>query len=135
MCWGRMVVIVCDEMIYKLERFINQYDKILIWDQKSICDKNLINDFGQFLKQISSKKKYLIMMNDMVALQEAVGECFADIILISKEEMDFINKLYRMYEFSDRIILIAESNNFPGIFNYLCTGVLSKQECFEALVR
>ncbi|WP_026834803.1 hypothetical protein [Eubacterium xylanophilum] len=48
--------------------------------------------------------------------------------IISEELAD----LFRLYEFSDKVILM-EHINYPGIDNYVKTGVISKEEMIRSL--
>jgi hypothetical protein len=39
------------------------------------------------------------------------------------------NYLYKIYEFSDEISLVnEESTSYPSLYNYVNTGILSKEE-------
>lgn len=37
-------------------------------------------------------------------------------------------EMYRMYEYSDNINILDEGINYPGLINYLQTGILSETE-------
>ena len=62
-------------------------------------------------------------------------ECKGKYKVITKEYYNEINKLYRSYEFSDKIQMIVNSKQYGSILNYLSTGILSEEEFFEALLR
>ena len=53
---------------------------------------------------------------------------------ISRYEMEEILDMYRLYDFSDKFTVISESSQFGSLFNYLKTGVLTKEEMAEALL-
>lgn len=43
-------------------------------------------------------------------------------------------RLYKMYEFSDEIILVNEDiTSYPSLYNYVNTGILSKEELEELI--
>ena len=59
---------------------------------------------------------------------------------VDKEISDFteeeLRKLYYLYEFSDDVFVISEDViNYPTIFNYVKTGILSLEEAMEALLQ
>lgn len=53
---------------------------------------------------------------------------------ISKTEMEEFLTLYKMYDFSDKVQIIADSDQHGSMFNYVKTGVLTKQEMVDALL-
>lgn len=42
-------------------------------------------------------------------------------------------ELYRMYEFSDRFIVLEENDKFGSIWNYVRNGMISAEEALECL--
>ena len=48
--------------------------------------------------------------------------------------MDEILNFYRMYDFSDKITVISDSDQFGSLINYVKTGILTKQEMVDALL-
>jgi hypothetical protein len=50
----------------------------------------------------------------------------------SYEQICEILKLYRLYEFSDRLFVISEDPQYGNLFNYVENGVLSPEELVEA---
>lgn len=49
-------------------------------------------------------------------------------------QMEEITQLYRLYDFSDRVLLISRAQQYGTIFNYLQSGLLSGEELAEALL-
>lgn len=122
------------EIKHRLKEFIDEYDKILVLDCDKITDKGLIYRFLKHMNRPFTEKKYLVLLNDIEVLRN-IEEYIIDVVLLSRKEFDELMQIYRMYEFTDRITLVSEKNNFPGILNYLHNGILSEQECFEALLK
>lgn len=46
-----------------------------------------------------------------------------------------IMKLIYTYQFSDKVQLITRNVNYPTIFNYYETGILTEDELIEALLK
>lgn len=53
---------------------------------------------------------------------------------LSKEEIEFVLKLYYLYDFSDHFILVSENPCYGGLFNYVRTGWLTLNEVFSVLL-
>lgn len=54
--------------------------------------------------------------------------------ILSVDEMFELLLLYRMYEFTDKIIIVSDVSYCPGMLNYVRQGLLSKEEMAEALL-
>ncbi len=54
------------------------------------------------------------------------------LIDVQDDDLEQISDLYRLYEFSDKITLL-EHINYPGIDNYVKTGVLTQDEMCKVL--
>ncbi len=50
----------------------------------------------------------------------------------SVNQISEILKLYRLYDFSDRLFVISETSQYGNLFNYEENGVLSPEELVEA---
>lgn len=53
--------------------------------------------------------------------------------VISSDEMRDILRLYQMYEFTDKIIVISDNYQYPNMFNYIRQGILTEDELVDAL--
>lgn len=54
--------------------------------------------------------------------------------VISSSEMLDILRLYQLYEFTDKIIVISDDCQYPNMFNYIQQGILSEDELVDALL-
>jgi hypothetical protein len=43
-------------------------------------------------------------------------------------------ELYRMYEFSDRFVVLSESEQYGSIWNYVRSGIMTPEEALELLI-
>ncbi len=52
---------------------------------------------------------------------------------ISKEEYESYEKFYRLYEYTDAICVLEDDPLYPGLLNYVKTGLLTEEELRKAL--
>lgn len=50
------------------------------------------------------------------------------------EERPDMEDLYRLYDFSDKVQLLVDDGSFPGILNYVKTGVITEEEMIKAIL-
>ena len=55
----------------------------------------------------------------------------SDVILEASD--DNFNKYYYLYEYTDDIDVIIDTPQYPGMLNYVKSGLLTKEEMIEAL--
>ena len=53
---------------------------------------------------------------------------------ITKQEMDEMLRMHHIYDFSDNVFIISDSDQYGSLFNYVNNGILTKQEMVEALL-
>ena len=54
---------------------------------------------------------------------------------IYKTDIDKLQILYYLYEFDDDILFLAQNTlNYPNIFNFVKTGILTEEEAYEGLL-
>lgn len=86
------------------------------------------------LEAITSKYKKIYLVPS--ELEETINKKIepGDIALGVRDDMaGCLAELYRMYEFSDNIVLL-ECGAYPTIWNYVCSGILTKEEAVQALM-
>lgn len=52
--------------------------------------------------------------------------------MIPKSVIEDIVELNGLYEFSDKMLIFSESDQFAGLFNYYYTGLLTQEEIIRA---
>lgn len=52
---------------------------------------------------------------------------------VSKEGLSTYGKYYRLYEYTDDICVLEDNPLYPGLINYVKTGLLTKEELIDAL--
>lgn len=53
---------------------------------------------------------------------------------VTRREIDEFLELYHMYDFSDRVLVISDYDQYGSLFNYVKNGILTKQEMVDALL-
>lgn len=53
---------------------------------------------------------------------------------LSQFLMDKLLEIYRLYDFSDKITVVSESNQYGTLLNYVKTGILTMEEMVDALL-
>lgn len=115
------------ETTEKIRKYISEYDRVFVLGER-------IPASGYFFQAISrqTEKKILLLVKELET--DGIPECGAEIQTISDEEYCDIEKLYYMYEFSDRIHLLVDNAQYGNLGNYISNGVLSEEETFTALL-
>ncbi len=65
---------------------------------------------------------------------ESAINSMPELAIVTKEEFEEVKKLYHTFEFSNRIIDVSNSSNYPSLFNYVNQGILTEEELVEALL-
>lgn len=55
-------------------------------------------------------------------------------IILDKDDLKNIEKYYYLYEYSDDITVITDNPQYPNMFNYVKTGILTEEEMLQALL-
>lgn len=118
-----------DLLLTALEKDLAYYDRIFLIAMEERADKEMFNQFcvSEALKNCG--KKILLLSTENPA-EENHALCRK----ISSQMALQLNKLYHMYEFSDRFQLFSREKCFGGIFNFVDMGILTKEEAFSALL-
>ncbi len=53
---------------------------------------------------------------------------------LPQSKMDIILEIYRTYDFSDKVFVISDSDEYGSLFNYVKTGILTKREMVDSLL-
>lgn len=114
------------EIISILKNDLDYYDKILFFKTRE-----LFFEFCQS-KVVSTTNLKVLVLSLEQTLPRVGNITFRQ---ISEEEVRQLKELYYMYQFSDKFLFISnESTNYASLFHFVNTGVLSKEEVFEALL-
>lgn len=126
-------------MVERLEKCIEEYDRILIWN---ICSVKIWDMFLEFCNSdVFDNCKEKILLAYVITIEhqdDSINTNSADenleIRKLTGQEYSDILDLYLMYEFSDRVRIISGSSQYAGMMNYVDTGLLTQKELFMALL-
>lgn len=126
-------------MVERLEKCMEEYDRILIWNISSVKIRDMFLEFCNSDVFDNCKEKILLAyvihiehQDDNMDTNTAVENL--EIRKLTRQEYSDILNLYLMYEFSDRVHIISESSQYAGMMNYVYTGMLTEKELFAALL-
>lgn len=68
------------------------------------------------------------LTNESDCISRSVG------IILDKDDLKNIDKYYYLYEYSDDITVITDNPQYPNMFNYVKTGILTEEEMIQALL-
>ena len=54
---------------------------------------------------------------------------------LTQEQMQEVMQLYRLYDFSDKVVVISDSGQYGTLFNYVACGILTETEMVAALLQ
>ena len=113
------------QILKKLECFIYNYNRVIII-KKSKDTQILIPKLVKKIRE--DNRNVLIVTNDICD----EGSCLET---VTDSEIELYCRVYSMYEFSDRIMVIDDSRLHPVLFNYLLTDLLTEDEILGLLLR
>lgn len=116
-----------------LENYIEEYEKIVIFDCESKWLENLLASIQEYISTQGFNKKILMLHTTNNIILDMSNEN-VEIHVLSREDMDGMLQLYSTYEFSNRVILLTFKSQYPSMLNYLSQGILTEEEFIEALL-
>ena len=109
------------EVITFLHEKLKNNKKLVIYD---FDDKVFLESLGNRIKD-----KYIILTSlDFNCVHEN------EIEVLSKVMLSDIVELSRLYEFSDKIVVLSKLSQFAGVFNYYDAGLLNQEELIKAIL-
>ena len=117
-----------DRISMELEKCLEEFDKVI-----------LVDGYGmkpEALEELYGAEAFIESQSRILILSEARDQKKGSITRrhIPACEMKELLRLHRMYEFSDRIVLFTQEDNFGGLHNYVKTGVLTVDEAISAFL-
>ena len=113
------------ELINKVEKTLSKNNKIIV-----ICQYDDIDLLYLFRKEITKREiSHTLIWHCLREVENNDNEEY-----LSDTEMYDLLDLYRMYDFSDKIIVIADDLRYGGLHNYVKDGIITKDEMVTALL-
>ena len=121
-----------DILIKQLETDIEKYDKIFLIDNAHelavrFCHAKALKDTTDtilILLNNPSMRLADMTLNDNIVLR-----------YVSAEEFFLLDRLYHMYDFSDKFYIISRENMYGNIFNLVDCGLLTDEQAYEAILK
>lgn len=125
------------EIIERIGRDLNKFDIVLTLFSGG---ENSTEWAEQFVKSEELKKasKKTLLLSDMdlpcanLPYEDVSGCTYRR---IGRDEAEELERFYRMYEFSDQMIMISDHPQYGGLLNYVKTGVMTLEEIIQTLLR
>lgn len=115
------------ETIEKLRSYIREYDNVFVLGDGIWAGEKF---FG--LISCQDTKRVLLLVTELKT--SMMQKCSIEIRKISFEEYSNIEELYYMYEFSDRIHLLVDNDQYGSLRNYISGGLMTEEETVAALL-
>lgn len=112
------------EIICDLERVINTGRRVLIYDYS---EKNLLNELCEIISQ------QCITDFEVWHKFEHISR-YSFLRYVSPMDMEEVLKYYRLYDFSDKIIVLSDTEQHGTLFNYIRTRIITPEELAEVLL-
>ncbi|MCI8959116.1 MAG: hypothetical protein HFG62_08355 [Lachnospiraceae bacterium] len=122
-----------ETVIKNLEQYLEQYDVLFLFNDTRSEMKELS---GTFLKSqaLKNTEKNVLVLTVEENIQPPPEQQHCRTLRITKEDHEVLYRLYRMYEFSDRLRVMETEGQYGGLENYVRLGILTREEMFEALL-
>lgn len=106
--------------------------------EKIRCGKQIIIYNLADSKLLDKLLKLLILKTGTVEIWSSV-KCRADgdldlLHVTSIDGLEEVIRMYKTYEFTDKIIMVSDDNNYPCIYNYVKQKLITEEEMIEAIL-
>lgn len=118
------MVETCTDIIRKLEERIKKGERLIMFDHE---DVELLRLIMACLKNGSHYGIEIWTCSGEADIPDGVER-------ILRKDMDEILETYHLYDFSDRIMVVSDCEQYGSLFNYVKAGILTKQEMADALL-
>lgn len=119
-----------DSIVCVIEQYLIMYDRVLIFDDMQEEIQAILTKLYQTLSIGETQKKILIL-----SMQNGVSVGTVEHKQISPEEYQRILQFYNMYEFSNRVEVIAKNAQYGSILNYVKTGLLTEDDLLQIILK
>lgn len=119
-----------DSIVCVIEQYLIMYDRVLIFDDMQEEIQAILTKLFQTLSIGETQKKILIL-----SMQNGVSVGTVEHKQITPEEYQRILQFYNMYEFSNRVEVIAKNAQYGSILNYVKTGLLTEDDLLQIILK
>lgn len=113
-----------------ISNFLQKYDLVLLIMNGSDTAKNLTENFLKSKALEKTSKKVLVLSDQNVPYVNTYNQYHQ----LSAEELDAIQKIYFMYDFSDHFRVLSDSRQYGGLLDYVKTGIMTMEDVFQTFL-
>ncbi len=109
---------------------ISSLENVIIKDKVIVFDHDDIELFSILCDGLRDRK------TDNIVVWQSIEESFNReyFTYVTQQKLDEILEVYHMYDFSDKVFVVSDPNQYGSLLNYLKTGILTKQEMVDSLL-
>lgn len=117
-----------EKILKKLEVYLAEYKKIFLISENG----KVLNEIKEIFYHAGSEREEKVLL---LTLQKININLNPSVVCeqITETEMEYIMKLYFMYEFSDRVQVVSKRSIYGELFSLKETGLFSPEEIREAV--
>ena len=115
--------------VLSIENDLEEFDRIILIDRK-LHDPQLLDAFYEEDNLKGTDKKILILSG---RADKKVGNI--EWRHVEDAEAEDILEIYDLYEFSNRIVIVAQGQVFGSLLNYVEAGLLTREEMVAAVLQ
>lgn len=123
--------IIMVEVVKRLERDLENFDFVLFFSGRKAFAEEWAGCIAEAVRLKDSLKKIRILSDSDILLK---GGCNCAYRRVDKEEKEALERLYFMYDFSDRFFMLSDSRQYGGLSNYIETGLIAREEILQILL-
>lgn len=125
-------------IIEQLMKNIDSYDLIVIFDTRTDHIRSLYKQFcmeGIHFKsnEVNKKKQPGILVAACTEEPCKDMKGISELRLISEEQMEELQSVFLLYEFTDKIVFLSEREQFASLVNYFTSGLLTYRQLMGAI--
>lgn len=124
-----------NEAIHRLEKDLEEFDRIILMDVQPGNRQDAELFYTSETLQASGQRILILsgaedrQRDEMTGRQTTVTWRYT-----GESELSELLKIYRMYEFSNRVSVFSQDDGFGGLHNFVQTGVLTAEEAITAFL-
>lgn len=113
-----------------INNFLQKFDLVLLIMNGSDTAKNLTENFLRSEALQKATKKVLVLSDQDLPYINTHNQYYQ----LNLEEMDAIQNMYFMYDFSDHFRVLSDSQQYGGLLDYVKTGIMTMEDVFQTFL-
>ncbi len=118
------------KIIDDINHFLQKFDLVLLIMNGSGAAENLAENFLDSEALQKEAKKVLVLSDQNISYANARHQYRQ----LNKEEIDAIQNIYLMYDFSNHFRVLSDSRQYGSLLDYVRTGFLTIEDVFQVVL-